>query len=202
MKRFIIEFVVIFLLIFGFIFFISNFQTLYSLVFYHFQKSAPKYLSGTLFDFDKEIKAVKNNNKIIIPKIFVAAPIIFSENVNEKVILANLKNGVVHFPQSKKPGEEGASILLGHSSRPIFNPGKYDGIFLFLPRLEVDDKVFTYLNGKKSVYKVKSSRIVADLSSLDFNKKQPTLYLVTCWPLGTNLKRLVVEALFFQHRSQ
>jgi LPXTG-site transpeptidase (sortase) family protein len=195
--RLVLEFLGIFIVIFSLIFLVFNFQTLKSLVLYHFQKSVLKENFETLFDFDNEKEKLKGDDRIIIPKIFAAAPLIFSKTANEKIILENLKNGVVHFPKSKKPGRKGASIFLGHSSRPLLSAGEYDGIFLFLSKLSFSDEIFVYFKKKKFVYKVTRPQIISgNLSFLNFlnNKKQPTLYLITCWPPGTNLKRLVVEA--------
>lgn len=194
-----LEFFLIFCLIFSLIFVIFNFQTLSSLILYHFRKSARNDFRA-LFDFDNNKEKLKDKDRIIIPKISVVAPIIFLENNNEKIIIENLKRGVVHFPQSKEPGEKGVSVLLGHSSRLIFQPGKYDIVFLFLSKLRPKDKIFVYFQEKKFTYKViKESKIFSDLSPLNFNKERPTLYLVTCWPPGTNLKRLVVEAEEISH---
>lgn len=186
-RNIISEFLIIFVIILIVVFAIFNFSTIYSLVYYQFQKTVPlqNNKDGTL------LKSYKN--KIIIPKISLIAPIIFS-SLQKAEILDNLKKGVVYIPKGKSK-EKKSGILLGHSSRLLYSPGKYDIVFLFLSKLEKSDKIFVYFQGKKFTYEVaKESKILSDLSFLNFNKKQPTLYLVTCWPPGTNLKRLVVEA--------
>lgn len=186
-RKIIFEFISIFVAIFILIFLVSNFSTVYSLVYYQFTKNVPRN-KGTFFDSKKQYE-----NQIIIPKIEVSAPVIFSENRGK--ILDDLKRGVVYLPQENaKKAESG--ILLGHSSRLLLDPGKYDIVFIFLSKLEKDDKIFVYFGEKKFKYKIVDKKIISSdtLSRLDFKNKKPTLYLVTCWPPGTNLKRLVVEA--------
>lgn len=183
---YILEFLGVFLLVFGIIFFTSNFSVVYNLVYYYFQKSVPQN-QGALFDY-------KNlENKIIIPKINVFAPIIFPKE-DEENILDDLKKGVVYLPIKFDLIKQGSGIILGHSSRLLLNPGKYDIAFLFLSKLQRGDQIFIYFGNKKFDYRVINQEIVFsdDLSHLKFDQNNPILYLITCWPPGTNLKRLVV----------
>lgn len=133
---------------------------------------------------------------LVIPKIDIDAPIIFEDTHDEKEMLENLKNGVIHWPETAFPGEEGNCVITGHSSDFFWRTGNYKTVFALLGELEEGDEIIVYFDQQKFVYKVENKEIVSanSLDILSQNKKEPTLTLFTCWPLGTDLRRLVVEA--------
>lgn len=142
-------------------------------------------------------------NRLVIPKIEVEVPIIFSESTEEKEIMENLKNGVIHYPDTALPGEEGNCVITGHSSDFWWRKGDYKTVFALLNELEISDLVIVYYDQEKFIYKVTGKDIVSsnNIDILSQNKKEPltesvgpTLTLFTCWPLGTDLRRLVVKA--------
>lgn len=159
---------------------------------------------------------IPKDNRLVISKINLDAPIIFSDNLEEKEITESLKNGVVWWPDTAFPGEEGNCVITGHSSDFFWKKGNYKTIFALLGELNEGDEIIIYFDQQKFVYKVKTKEIVSAnntniLSQTPLsgaNKKEPltgsvrsltgpvgpTLTLFTCWPLGTDLKRLVVEA--------
>jgi len=135
------------------------------------------------------------DNEIYIPKIEIRAPIVFMQSTDENSIMADLKQGVGHFPGSAFPGENGNVFVIGHSSYYWWEDGNFKEVFALLDRLAVGDKIYAGYKGKKYVYVVSESKIVApaDVSVLA-QTAEPEISLMTCNPVGTAINRLVVVA--------
>lgn len=137
---------------------------------------------------------------VVIGKISLQAPVIWSNSENENEMMGDLQNGVIHYYNTAAPGQNGNMIISGHSSNYVWAKGNYNHIFKDLDRLERDDIVIVrsaQKNGKiiSYRYKITDKRVTtAEDQTVFENTPGPTLTLVTCWPLGTNLKRLVVRA--------
>lgn len=137
--------------------------------------------------------------EVSIPKIGITAPMVWSKSENDQAQLADLANGVAHFPQTASPGQPGNMIISGHSSNYVWAKGKYNYIFKNLNNLEPGDVVdlkTTQQNGKVIAYHYKISEkftTVPNDARIFENTSQSTLTLSTCWPLGTNLRRLIVK---------
>jgi len=132
-------------------------------------------------------------NRLVVPKIGVNAPILWE--ITDEEMLNALERGVAHYRNTALPGETGNVFFTGHSSYYLWAGGSYKQIFALLDKLEIGDRIYiNYLN-VVFTYEVSSKKVVMpdDLSVLaqDSNK---TLSLMTCVPVGTNLKRLVVVA--------
>jgi sortase A len=135
-------------------------------------------------------------NTISIPKIRVNAPIVVPKSEKEKNILLSLKKGVALYPSSVLPGEKGTTIISGHSSRPIFYSGNYNTVFTLLNKLEEGDDIIIYYNQEKYVYKVKNKYIFSPQEEIlpTNTGDKSILVLISCWPIGTDWKRIAVEA--------
>ncbi|MCL5010661.1 MAG: sortase [Patescibacteria group bacterium] len=134
------------------------------------------------------------NDFISIPKIGARSPILITSQNSNSVFLNLLKKGVLLYPLSVLPGKRGVTVILGHSAPPKW-PGQVDRIFNRLKDLEAGDSVLVHFNGKDYNYEVKRTYFVdrgGELSALTFDKN--VLLLVSCWPPGKNIKRIVVEA--------
>lgn len=158
--------------------------------------------------FDQDISRVSLSvsiapyeDRIIIPKIGKNIPLVNvehhdadSSNEWHKIFMKELENGIIKYPGSANPGEPGNSFIFGHSSNFPWAKGNYNDVFALLNELEAGDEIIVYFKQKKLVYVVKEKIIVkpGHVSSLggDTNNKQLTL--MTCWPLGTTLNRLLV----------
>lgn len=134
---------------------------------------------------------------IEIPKISIKAPIMFSTSTNPKVFTSLLKKGTMHFPTSALPGQEGAVVILGHSSSPYWPKINYDWVFSDLNKLEKGDEVTIDFNGERYQYRVVNKYVLDKGGELkaDLTKGENMLILVTCWPPGRNRQRLVVEGI-------
>jgi len=134
-------------------------------------------------------------SEVIIPKINVQIPVIYDQtSVDEHAIQNALENGVVHYSTTSSPGEQGNTVIFGHSSNNILNKGKYKFAFVLLNRLQIGDTFTLTKGGKQYVYRVYEKKVVkpADISVLGPTDKSATATLITCDPPGTSLNRLVV----------
>lgn len=134
--------------------------------------------------------------EVIIPKINVEIPVNYNESsTNEADIENDLQDGVVHYPTTTLPGQNGNTAFFGHSSNNIFNKGKYKFAFVLLHTLVNGDTFYLTYNDKVYVYKVISRTIVSpnDVGVLDPVAGQTaTATLITCDPPGTSINRLIV----------
>lgn len=135
-----------------------------------------------------------------ISKIQVDVPMIWSQNEDEKISLKDLERGLSHFPKSAAPGENGNVIISGHSSNYVWAKGDYNYVFKRLNDVLIGDIVdikTVQKNGKVLVYQYKiTDKFITtpDDARIFAENEKPTLTLSTCWPLGTNFKRLIVKA--------
>ncbi|MFA5854963.1 MAG: class D sortase [Candidatus Gracilibacteria bacterium] len=146
------------------------------------------------------------DNRIEIPSLNISAPVIEPDltaasledgdfSAIEEQIHETLLKGVVHYPGTAKPGEKGNMFLTGHSSNVFWEMSKYNTVFALLPKIKTGDKIIIYSNQNSFVYTVTEKKEVypSDTSSLkqtdDFR-----LTLMTCTPVGTTFRRLIVTA--------
>ena len=132
---------------------------------------------------------------LIIPKINVDAPIVYMQSYDNNQILEDIKRGVGHYLGTAKPGRVGNTFLTGHSSYYWWSGGEYNQIFANLDKLEIGDLIYAYNDGDKFVYRVSDTFIIRPSETGVLNQtEEPMLTLMTCTPIGTNLKRLIVQA--------
>lgn len=138
---------------------------------------------------------------ILSEKIGLAVPMIWSQSAEQISLQKDLEKGVVHYPKSGTPGEAGNAIISGHSSNYAWAKGDYNSIFKNLNNLSAGDVVVVRVvqqNGKTFDYKYQiTEKKILDASDewifQDFASVQ-ILTLSTCWPIGTDISRLVVRA--------
>ena len=134
--------------------------------------------------------------EVIIPKINVEIPVNYDQTSTDEAAIENdLENGVVHYPTTSSPGQNGNAAFFGHSSNNIFNKGKYKFAFVLLHTLVPGDTFYLTKDGKVYVYKVITKTVVepTEVGVLDPVPGQTaTATLITCDPPGTSLKRLII----------
>lgn len=121
-------------------------------------------------------------------KIFEATTIIGGEDLSKSLI---------HWGGSALPGENGKTVIFGHSVLPqFFDPQKYKAIFSTLHTLETGDKILVNFDGIGYKYEIYEMEIVEpqNIAVLGQQYDDSYLYLITCTPPGTYWKRLVVKA--------
>lgn len=141
---------------------------------------------------------LSNQATLVIDKVGISAPIVFGSSTNVKNMYSALEDGVVHYSNTPKPGENGASIILGHSSSYPWYKGDYGNVFALLGKLQVGDTFYVeYADGQRFNYAVTQSFVFkpltddARLTQIE-NITRPAVVLITCWPIGTNYKRLAI----------
>lgn len=126
-------------------------------------------------------------------KIGVEAPIIL--DVNEDSVLSSLENGVAHIAGTAKPGEIGNTFIVGHSSNYPWAKGNYNHVFSLLDELVNGDVITVYYQNQNRDYKVIEKVIVKpDQVEIASSTDKELLSIMTCFPVGTTLNRLVVKA--------
>ena len=144
------------------------------------------------------------DNRLVIPRIEQNIPIVnvTSESLIqrnwsalEKEMQNALKDGVVHYPGTSLPGQDGNIVITGHSSYFPWDPGRFKDVFALLHQLVIGDRIVVYHNQDKYLYEVENIKVVLP-DDIEVLKQTPgeQLTLVTCTPVGTNLKRLIVIA--------
>lgn len=200
-KRFIIKELILIILTFLTIFIAANYPAFSALVKYQVNKPTTNKISIAKPPVVNPQNnqpviipiATNESTKISIPKISIEGPIIW--DIAFKDIHENLNNGVVHYAETAHPGEYGNMFIVGHSSDYVWSKGKYKNIFALLPKLTTGDQIqITYYN-INYVYEVTNTQIVAPTNMTILKPTtDPTLTLMTCWPIGTSQKRYVVRA--------
>ena len=98
--------------------------------------------------------------EIVISKINVEAPMIWSKNADEKSMLSDLENGLSHYPNTATPGQNGNMIVSGHSSNYVWAKGDYNHIFKNLNDLEKGNLIIvktSQANGRIIAYSYRVS---------------------------------------------
>lgn len=125
---------------------------------------------------------------ITIPKINAYAPVI--PNVNpwkKQEYLKALSQGVAE-------AQDNPSFLFAHSSDLPWRMTRYNTAFLRLGELQNGDQIVIAKNGAKYTYEI-TGKIEVWPNQVQYLKQtQNQLILMTCTPVGTSLKRLLVFA--------
>ena len=152
---------------------------------------------------DNEDVVVENNNEfyIDIPKIGAKSKIIPDVSPTDKKnylkVLEN--NNVAHSNLSALPGNGKGSTtyLFAHSTEQSVKTVRKNSVFYLLGELGEKDKILVNYRGQNIEYQVYMKKVITAketeyLTYTDIEKE--VLILQTCWPIGTNWKRLLVFA--------
>jgi LPXTG-site transpeptidase (sortase) family protein len=157
---------------------------------------------GTLH---RQMAVAPPDNRLIVPKIGKNIPLVSLSGAAidredwtmfEKDVQDALRFGVVHYPGTAEPGVHGNVFITGHSSYYPWDSGRYKDVFALLPTLEIGDEYSIYYEGDLHRYRITNKYEVSpkDVSVLDQPQDRFMSILMTCTPLGTTLKRLILEA--------
>lgn len=135
------------------------------------------------------------NNTISVPGLGISAPVTWNVPLTDQDTHNALEIGTAHIQGTALPGQNGMAVISGHSSNYIWDKGQYNTIFAPLHKTNVGDEIDANYNGTTYVYKVTKIYEVkpTQLEVLE-GAGTPGIRLVTCTPIGTALRRLVVEA--------
>lgn len=155
------------------------------------------YQLSKSFPSEKEIKPVNTDFSIVIPKIRVNANVVKNvDPFDSRIYQKALTEGVAHAKGSGLPGFPGNVFIFAHSAINWYQASQYNSIFYLTNKLEPGDEIFIYYKGSKYLYSVTEKKIVdaSEINYLSKNLNTNSLTLMTCWPPGTDLNRLIILA--------
>ncbi|MFH1036499.1 MAG: sortase [Patescibacteria group bacterium] len=140
--------------------------------------------------------AIEKGDSIEIPAIGITAPFIVDKKLNDVTIYGALDTGVVLYPTSVLPGQKGQTVILGHSAPANWPKIKYDWVFSKISELKAGDKITVNYDGKEFDYSVTRTIFLnkGDAIPQSDSNSSNVLVLVSCWPPGTDSRRIAVEA--------
>jgi LPXTG-site transpeptidase (sortase) family protein len=160
--------------------------------------------AGTQDTISANFTLAPYENRLVIPKLGKNVPLVdvmIDHGANfetmHEVFMEELRKGVVRYPGTAEPGNLGNVFIFWHSSNFPWVKSEYNDIFALLDKLEKGDEIIIYYFQKKYVYTVTEHREVkpGDVKTLETrDKTKRELSLMTCWPVGTTLDRLIVFA--------
>ncbi len=133
----------------------------------------------------------------LLSEYTLSIPKLSIENARVMVAGDDLAKSLIHYGGTSLPGQNGTSVIFGHSTLPqFFDQTNYKSIFSTLPKLSVGDTIILTADSTVYTYKIYDTKIVAanDLTALEQQTDDSYLTLVTCVPPGTYWKRLNVHA--------
>jgi len=137
------------------------------------------------------------HNSLVIKSIGVEAPVVIGQSINKKLLEKDLNRGVVYYPGSVLPGENGQMVILGHSAPPNWPHIKYDYIFSNIENLNPGDQIILNFNNTQYIYAVTDKKIIQqgqDFINDEAILSNNILTLISCWPPGKNYQRITVTA--------
>ncbi len=145
---------------------------------------------------EEKIVPVDTDFSVVIPKIRANARVV--ENVDPfdaKNYQLALSRGVAHAKGTSTPDKGSNTFLFAHSAGNWYQANQYNAIFYLLNKLEKGDEIVLYFKDKEYVYQVEELQYVGGGETKYMNASAKNkLTLMTCWPPGTTLKRLIVIA--------
>lgn len=133
-------------------------------------------------------------DSIEIPSIGLVSGVVVGRSTDNAVLTQDLDRGVVYYPGSTPPGENGQTIMLGHSAPPNWPKIKHDWVFSKIGELNPGDLIHVNFEGRKYTYRMKEKKIIKAGAEIGYPIRGSTLILISCWPPGKNYQRIAVEA--------
>jgi len=130
---------------------------------------------------------IPEDNRVVIPKIGVDAKILEGDSL----AVLSREEGVWRDPDTKTPENGGNMVISGH--RFQYTPPNMVTLYN-LDKVEVDDTMIVYWDGKEYDFKVTEIKVV-EPTAIEIKDNTPgktVLTIYTCTPLWSNTHRLVV----------
>ncbi len=135
----------------------------------------------------------ERSDSIVIGKLNIEAPLVLANGTSQNELNSALNQGVIFYPGSALPGQNGEVFLSGHSSVYPWNKTPYGQVFTLLDKLEAGDTVSLIYNHRQYDYLITNKEILPPNQVKISATSEPRLTLFTCWPIGTSFKRLLVR---------
>lgn len=146
---------------------------------------------------DDSLVPVNEEFSIVIPKIRANAPVVADIDWQDPGAYQKaLREGVAHAAGTSYPGEAGNVFIFAHSGVDFYEAARYNAVFYLMNKLESGDEVVVFYQGQPFMYRITEKKIVTAeaVEYLSGEGGKKTLTLMTCYPPGTTLKRLIVLA--------
>ena len=175
---------------------------------------APNRLLGNIPESgiaEPKFEVAPYENRIIIPRLGKNIPLIdvFHDQDADyikmhEIFMEELRKGVVRYPGTARPGEVGNVFIFGHSSNYPWVKSEYNQVFALLDTLKNGDDIVIFYGQKKYTYRITDRATVKPgdmdvLASRDPKKKE--LAIMTCWPIGTTLERIILFGELVENES-
>ena len=134
---------------------------------------------------------------IVIPKINANTKVIKNvDPFDSKIYQQALTQGVAHAKNTATPDQFGNTFIFAHSAGNWYQANQFNAVFYLLNKLEIGDEIIVYYQAKKYNYTVNQNKFIkgSELNYMESKVGQKQLTLMTCWPPGTTLKRLIIIA--------
>ncbi len=145
----------------------------------------------------KAVTPVNIDFSLVIDKIGASSAIVPQvDPIDSRVYQVALKSGIAHAKGTGLPGQGRNIFLFAHSSADLLTAERYNSVFYLMHHLGVGDQIRVWYRGVEYIYAVDQKLIVSptEIKYLKDEGMGETLTLMTCWPAGTTLKRLIVIA--------
>lgn len=139
---------------------------------------------------------IKNKNILYIPSVGIKTEIIVMPELgkipSEAEVQYYLKKGIVLYPHTARPGEIGNVVIFGHSSRYLWESGRYKYIFTLLDEVKINDLIYIFWNNQTFIYLINEKKVIEPTNiEVTYSTNESILSLITCTPYS---KRLLVRA--------
>lgn len=144
---------------------------------------------------DHSVKDQNTANTLVIPTLNVTVPFVISPSMTDQDVIAAMKHGAVLYPNGIEPGHLGNVFIAAHSTAEVWK-GAWRFAFLQLHQVEAGHLIHINYRGTRYTYRVTSKYLTAPhpTQALVSDRPVPTLTLMTCWPLWSTKKRLLVTS--------
>lgn len=144
-----------------------------------------------------EAMVMQTEPRLIIPVIGVNSGVVRPANRSIEILNQALLKGVVHYPGSALPNEDGNVFFFGHSTGLKVVHNKAFEVFNRISELKAGDVVRVRYGSREYWYRVTSLAIgKVDETKIDLAATGRKLTLVTCRVFGAKEDRYIVEADF------
>jgi LPXTG-site transpeptidase (sortase) family protein len=158
--------------------------------------STSKASSNIISSIKIEASSQFKNDYLYYPKLGIEA--VVEWKVRQADIQNIMPDSLVNLLGSALPEQNGDVLIAGHSSYYWWSKGKYKNVFAPLIKASRGEDIIIRKNDITYFYKVADIYQIGANDSLKLNVggTSKNLYLITCVPVGTDLRRLVIRAEF------
>lgn len=151
-----------------------------------------------IFLYSEASYITPNNTNLYveIPKINAFSQVLLNIDPTNKLEYETaLESGIAHAKNTNLPGD-GLSFIFAHSSLPPWKMTRVNTPFLRLGELEKGDAIKVYKYGEILNFVVDEKKVVYphEVQKV-YDTKEDNLILMTCTPVGTSFRRLLVFAI-------